>query len=214
MLYHLHIKAVILGVIFCCTQALQRSQNRIPSEFCRAVSISSSNNVGAKSIPFNIATTTSYKPTVKSVNSQLTYKNHVSSESLTSVSISSAYNLDSKNLESNVMSTVPAKRKLGLVGYQNVHDQFVETIPSSSSLSIVYNASDITSYFMRNPSLVIGRIMQVMTEVATILVAAMEGMFQEGTDNGSVATPTLRKGRVKLAAAVRDSMIRMVRADS
>ena len=108
------------------------------------------------------------------------------------------------------MSTVPAKRKLGLVGYQNVHDQFVETIPSSSSLSIVYNASDITSYFMRNPSLVIGRVMQVMTEVATILVAAMEGMFQEGTDNGSVATPTLRKGRVKLAAAVRDSMIRMV----
>ena len=208
MLNLVHIKAVIVGVIICCTQAFQISRSRSSSEFCRAVSVSSSNNVGAKRTPFNVVTTTSFKPTFKSVDTQHTHKIYKSSDSLAAASISSGIKLGSKSLQFNVLSTIPAKQDS-----QNFHDEFVEAIPSSSSLSIVYNASDISSYFMRNPSLVIGRVMQVIAEVATILVAAMEGAFQEGTDNGSVATPALRKGRVKLAAAVRDSMIRMVRAD-
>ena len=213
MLNLVHIKAVIVGVIICCTQAFQISRSRSSSEFCRAVSVSSSNNVGAKRTPFNVVTTTSFKPTFKSVDTQHTHKIYKSSESLAAASISSGIKLGSKSFQFNVLSTIPAKQELGFLDSQNFHDEFVEAIPSSSSLSIVYNASDISSYFMRNPSLVIGRVMQVIAEVATILVAAMEGAFQEGTDNGSVATPALRKGRVKLAAAVRDSMIRMVRAD-
>jgi predicted unusual protein kinase regulating ubiquinone biosynthesis (AarF/ABC1/UbiB family) len=81
---------------------------------------------------------------------------------------------------------------------------------SNSLLSVVYNSTDIASYFTRNPALVISRIMQILSETGTIFIAGMEGMMEENfVDNREIQLSNLRPGKVKLAAAVRDSMIRM-----
>lgn len=84
------------------------------------------------------------------------------------------------------------------------------TVSSNSLLSVVYNSTDIASYFTRNPALVISRVMQILSETGTIFVAGMEGIIEENlVDTREIQFSNLRPGRVKLAAAVRDSMIRM-----
>lgn len=88
-------------------------------------------------------------------------------------------------------------------------DRLDEPTLLNPSLSVVYNSSDIASYFMRNPALVVSRVFQIASEVATIMMAGMDGMIHESIDYETRLIPTLRKSRVKLAAAVRDSMIRM-----
>ena len=109
----------------------------------------------------------------------------------------------------------PVKASTPIEYVQNLPEQ-IQSIAqpalasSNSLLSVVYNSTDIASYFTRNPALVISRIMQILSETGTIFVAGMEGMIEENfVDNRETQLSNLRPGKVKLAAAVRDSMIRM-----
>jgi predicted unusual protein kinase regulating ubiquinone biosynthesis (AarF/ABC1/UbiB family) len=90
-------------------------------------------------------------------------------------------------------------------------DKHETDLLSGNLLSVVYNSSDISSYFTRNPSLVISRVMKIMSEAATILVAGMDGMIEEKVSDRTSTTqePQMSKSKVKLAVAVRESMIRM-----
>lgn len=211
MLHAQHIKAVILGVIICFSQAFQKSQFKIASEFWKAVSISSSNDGGAKSLLFKFANTVSSKPKLGSLDTEPVRENQISSEFWNAISVPKMHNVGTKSNPFNVASIVSSKPALESLDSPIVYHRLDLPVPLSSSLSVVYNANDIASYFTRNPSLVVGRVIQIVAEIATILMAAMESRLQEGADTGSVATPTLRKGRVKLATAITDSMIRMVR---
>jgi hypothetical protein len=93
--------------------------------------------------------------------------------------------------------------------------------PDPNHLSVVYNSDDISSYFERHPSLVMLRVFQIAGEVVMMFFVGMIGML-EGTDddyNGddynsdnsdnTKSDLKLKKSKMKMAGAVRDSMVRM-----
>jgi predicted unusual protein kinase regulating ubiquinone biosynthesis (AarF/ABC1/UbiB family) len=87
--------------------------------------------------------------------------------------------------------------------------------PDPNHLSVVYNSSDISSYFERHPELVMLRVFQIAGEVVMMFFVGMMGML-EGTDDyiddNSDSTKSdikLKKSKMKMAGAVRDSMVRM-----
>ena len=124
-----------------------------------------------------------------------------------------------RTLTSNEVTVGPANDGATLspsaVSFSPTDDTHVMTDRHSRAephkmLSVVYNSSDISSYFTRNPSLVIGRLVQILAEVGTIFVAGMDVFMEESVSSRTLLDKTaLNKSKVKLAGAVRDSMIRM-----
>eukprot|EP00596_Hydrurales_sp_CCMP1899_P003662 CAMPEP_0119053258 /NCGR_PEP_ID=MMETSP1177-20130426/74319_1 /TAXON_ID=2985 /ORGANISM="Ochromonas sp, Strain CCMP1899" /LENGTH=820 /DNA_ID=CAMNT_0007033169 /DNA_START=102 /DNA_END=2561 /DNA_ORIENTATION=+ len=91
--------------------------------------------------------------------------------------------------------------------------------PDPNHLSVVYNSDDISSYFERHPSLVMLRVFQIAGEVMTMFFVGMIGMLEgtsddyndEESDNSDNTKSDLKlqKSKMKMAGAVRDSMVRM-----
>jgi predicted unusual protein kinase regulating ubiquinone biosynthesis (AarF/ABC1/UbiB family) len=131
------------------------------------------------------------------------------------ISIANNNNANARTYTYNPVVQKPVKASTPIEYVQNPSEQIQNIAQpalasSNSLLSVVYNSTDIASYFTRNPALVISRIMQILSETGTIFIAGMEGMIEENfVDNREIQLSNLRPGKVKLAAAVRDSMIRM-----
>ena len=131
------------------------------------------------------------------------------------ISIANNNNANVRTYTYNPVVQKPVKASTPIEYVQNPPEQILSIAQpalasSNSLLSVVYNSTDIASYFTRNPALVISRIMQILSETGTIFIAGLEGMIEENfVDNREIQLSNLRPGKVKLAAAVRDSMIRM-----